>query len=223
VEIDTDAGNQAFFCEGAVLLGGDEPGFLPPDTKTRTCETGVAKNVRKLKRCIRKCHIKAATKALKGQPFDEEACEEADPVKSCRAKYDKKAARLLAGDCPSCLDATQQAALADQVEIKLDNGNGMFFCAPTPTQTPTRTPTLTGTPTNTPTRTPTATPTATPTDTPTGTPTNLPTNTATETPTGTPTDTPTETPTATPTDTPTPTDTATDTPTATPTDTPTPT
>ncbi|HVM97568.1 MAG TPA: NF038122 family metalloprotease, partial [Candidatus Acidoferrales bacterium] len=130
VQSDLDTNNGTLFCSGGTALGDDDSGFIAPDADTLACETGVANNLKKLNLCLRKCHVNAAIKAFKGKPFDEEGCEENDPKKSCRAKYDTKQAKLVnAGTCPACLGAAQQAALADQALSNLDAGNGAFFCA----------------------------------------------------------------------------------------------
>ncbi|MBI3785913.1 MAG: hypothetical protein HY270_21175 [Deltaproteobacteria bacterium] len=132
VESDLDSGNGSLYCAGSVAFGGDDAGFVPPDTNSLTCETGVANNLKALKSCVRECHITAAIKAFKGKPFDEEGCEETDPKKSCRAKYATKQAKLLApGTCPACLGALQQTTLGDQVAPSLDSGNSSLFCAGT--------------------------------------------------------------------------------------------
>ena len=101
---------------------GDVPGFVPPDAATLKCESGVANNLSKLRACAEKCHIKAATAALAGKTFDEEACEKLDPVKSCRAQYDASVAKL--AGCPTCLDP---ALLAIGMEGQLDQRQ--LFCA----------------------------------------------------------------------------------------------
>jgi hypothetical protein len=136
VEPDADASSGAIYCAGTTALGGDDAGFVPPDQDTLKCEQKAAKNLRKLRRCIGKCHSRAAAAAFAGKVFDEEACEETDPKKSCRAKYDKAAVKLAAtGTCPGCLDAAHQATLADQLEPDLDGSNGQIYCAgstPTP-------------------------------------------------------------------------------------------
>jgi hypothetical protein len=131
-ETDLDTGNGALYCAGAVALGGDDMGSVPPDANTLACEAAVANNVGKLTNCVGTCHIKAAAAAFKSKTFDEEACENTDPKKSCRAKYDATVAKLLAnGTCPACLDAAHQASLADQAETDLDAGNGGVYCAGT--------------------------------------------------------------------------------------------
>jgi hypothetical protein len=106
---------------------GSVPGFVPPDAATLKCESGVANNVSKLRACAEKCHIKAATAALAGKTFDEEACEKTDPAKSCLAQYNASVAKLVG--CPTCLDATQQANLTVAAEFVLDGGRGAIYCA----------------------------------------------------------------------------------------------
>src|SRR5262249_36552773 len=95
--------------------------FVPPDIGARKCEDGIAKSLGKLAACARKCRVKQADAALKGDAFDADACEHGSgSPASCRAKYDAAAATLRAkGGCPVCLDATTQAVLADDVQSAL--------------------------------------------------------------------------------------------------------
>ncbi len=104
---------------------------VPPDNATRSCEDGVATGLAKFAACVRKCHVKRADAALKGVPFDDDACEAGTgkPV-SCRAKYDATSATLVAkGGCPACLDAAAQAALADFALGALETEVGTTYCA----------------------------------------------------------------------------------------------
>jgi len=129
-ETSLDSANGGVFCAGSVPFSGDDTGFVPPDLNASKCEAAVATNLKTLRTCIETCHLNAAIKAFKGKPFDEEGCQSADPKKSCRAKFNAKVTKLmLKGICPACLDAAQQATLADQVETGLDSGNGALFCA----------------------------------------------------------------------------------------------
>ncbi len=128
-----DDNNGLIYCAGTTPLGGDDTGFVPPDANAAGCEKLVAKNVKKLFVCMTKCQIKQAGAALKGVPFDEEACEEGSgkPI-SCRASYDKTTTKLLGrmpAICPACLDATAQSHLADLVINFVDNSNGSIYCA----------------------------------------------------------------------------------------------
>ena len=110
--------------------GPEDGGFVPLDDNTEDCAALVGKNVYTLTKCVTKCHIKAAKFALQGLAFDEEACENTDPTQSCRAKYDAATNKLVAkGICPSCLDTTHQAAIADQTEVDLDEANKASYCA----------------------------------------------------------------------------------------------
>jgi hypothetical protein len=133
VETNLDSGNGALYCAGSVPFGGDDTGFVPPDPNTFTCETAVAKNVKKLNSCIRRCHITAAVKAFNAKRFDDDGCEV-----SCRWAYEKKQAKITFVPplpfmplCSGCLDAAHQTTLADQAETDLDSGNSSLFCAGT--------------------------------------------------------------------------------------------
>ena len=115
-----------------VPFGGDDTGtVLTFDAKRLKCQNAAVKNYSHLVACILKCHMKAADALSKQKqpPFDEEACESTDPLKSCRAKYDATSAKIMASICPPCLDANL-ATVADDIESKLDNDNQNFFCYP---------------------------------------------------------------------------------------------
>lgn len=108
----------------------DDTGHTPPGKDVKKCEDAVAKNVSKLIACVIQCHMKAIDAAFKLKTFDEEACEETDTTKSCRAKYDKAATKLAgSGLCPACLDLPAQKALADGATAMLDSTNGQIYCA----------------------------------------------------------------------------------------------
>lgn len=126
------AGQQYVFSEGML----DEGGFVPPDANTGKCEGLVAKNLQKLFACIVKCRMKQADAALKGKPFDEEACEQGTGTSvSCRAKYDKAMSALLGLKtpiCPPCLNTSAtQSHLADLVNTFIEDNNGQIYCAGT--------------------------------------------------------------------------------------------
>ena len=131
VEMKLDGHTAGLYCAGSVALGADDPGFVPPDKPTASCEDGAAKNLNRLMNCLTTCHVKMATQALKGKVFDEEACESTG-AKSCRAKYNSSANALLATNtCPMCLDATGQATLANGTESDLDGYTTALYCAGT--------------------------------------------------------------------------------------------
>lgn len=108
-------------------------GFVPPDQDTATCELGVAKQLSKLSACSTKCQVKQADAAVKSKPFDDDACEDGTgKPTSCRAGFDTASTKLLGkGTCPACLDATAQAAVADQAMQFVEASNGAIWCAGT--------------------------------------------------------------------------------------------
>jgi hypothetical protein len=113
-----------------VPFGGDDTGtVITFDKKILKCEDTVVKNFSHLVACILRCHVKAANAIASGKTFDDEACESADPVKSCRAKYNNASAKILGIGCPNCLGAAQQASIADDIESSLDTNNQNFYCA----------------------------------------------------------------------------------------------
>jgi hypothetical protein len=127
-----DAGNGSVYCAGTtsyVDIGQlDDTGFVPSDATTFKCEASVGKNLAKLDTCIAKCHGKMAKYMFAGKPFDEEACESTDPLRSCRTKYNRVRDKI-APLCPPCLDAAAQNTLADNVEANADNSLGSYYCA----------------------------------------------------------------------------------------------
>jgi hypothetical protein len=128
IEADLDAANGSVFCAGTTALGDDDTGFVPPDATAYKCEAAVAKGLAALRYCLAKCHTKYAKSVMAGAPIDEEACESTDPVRSCRARFNRVRDRV-AGICPGCLDATAQDALATGVEADVDQTNDTFYCA----------------------------------------------------------------------------------------------
>ena len=128
VETALDAANGDVYCAGTTPLGDDDAGFAPPDLPTFKCEAVVGKNLGKLRRCLVTCHTKYAKAAMAGGSFDEEACEQSDPIRSCRARFNRTRDKT-APICPPCLDAAAQDALAGQVEGDVDGTNDTFYCA----------------------------------------------------------------------------------------------
>lgn len=128
LEQQLDAANGSVFCAGTTPFGDDDTGVVPPDTLAYKCEASVAKALAGLRYCIAKCHAKYAKSVLAGAPVDEEACESTDPVRSCRAKFNRVRDRV-AGICPPCLDAAAQDGLADGVETDVEQTNDTFYCA----------------------------------------------------------------------------------------------
>ena len=125
-------------CAGASLaapgdpFGGDEPGCFPLNKNAAKCQHTVAKAASKALVCILGCHLKRADGKL-ADDTAEDACESTDPVKSCKAKYDKTTgpASKINALCPPCLDATARATIFATIESQLDNGtNAAVYCAP---------------------------------------------------------------------------------------------
>jgi hypothetical protein len=125
--LDSEEGD--LYCAGSTPLGGDDPGFVPPDKDTGKCEDSVAKAISKLHGCFAKCQIKNADSAVKAAAFDRNACEVAG-VKSCRAKYDAGVTKLLVKPCQStaCLGAAGQGALADGAQALLQELQAQIYC-----------------------------------------------------------------------------------------------
>jgi len=105
---------------------------VPPDQNTAKCEDTVARHLNKLVGCATKCQIKQADSALRGLPFDEQACEQGGTPVSCRAAYDRATAALLRLQptiCPLCLNGTVQSNLADLMTSFVEDNNGQIYCA----------------------------------------------------------------------------------------------
>jgi len=112
------------FCDNSSGTAQDAPntGFVPPNKDVQKCENGVAKSAAKLIGAIVKCHVKAADQALKGKPYNEEACEQI-----AMGQYDLKTFTI--PGCPACLGTAGQGALRDLVETLLDSNNNGSYCA----------------------------------------------------------------------------------------------
>ena len=122
---------QAVSTSMPVPFGADDTGTVLTVVKRRIdCQNAVVKNFSHLVKCILGCHVSKANAIFNEKTFDEEACESADPVKSCRAKYDTVAAKIVGKGCPNCLDLAQQGKIADDLEASLDANNQDFYCYP---------------------------------------------------------------------------------------------
>ena len=130
VMVQVDDSTPSIYCAGTVPFPRTATGMVPPDKNALRSTAFVARNLAKLRMCLRTCRIKAARYAVRGKAFDEQACMSTDPVKSCQAKYDKAAAKLLGrGIAPACLDAAQQSSLAEQTTLDIEGTNGTLYCA----------------------------------------------------------------------------------------------
>jgi len=68
-----------------------------------------------------------------GRDFDEEACEDFDPLtgRGARDRYSARADKLIArGGCPPCLDITHQEGLALDTVTNVDADNGRLYPCP---------------------------------------------------------------------------------------------
>ena len=117
----------------ALDSGGDDTGWVPATADALWCTRGVGKSLAKLAQAALRCHAKMAYTFLAGRTFDEEACEEFDPLtgRGARDRYSMRALRLIAhGGCPSCLDDIQQEALAVRTIGQLDADNARLYPCP---------------------------------------------------------------------------------------------
>ena len=123
-----DVQNGAFFCDSSsgALIGDDDAGFVPATSDVFKCETSVLKAVVKLIRAGAKCHATMDKSFFRGVDFNEETCEETDPVRFRGAldKFNRVRDKLLAqGICPPCLDQAGMNALAASALAQLDAAN----------------------------------------------------------------------------------------------------
>ena len=132
-----DAQNGDVFCDStsgnAMDPNGDDTGWVPATADALWCARGVAKNVAKLAQAALKCHAKMAYSFYTGRNFDEEACEEFDPLthRGARDRYSLRVAQLVAhGGCPPCLDGVQQEALALRTVGQIDSDNDRLYPCP---------------------------------------------------------------------------------------------
>ena len=113
-----DSFNNQIYCAGTTPFGGDDNGFIPPDTVILKCEEKVGANVAKLLKCQAKCHEKRA-KGSFADDTAEEPCET-----DCKTKYTAANSALVG--CPPCLDTS---TLGDNMLAQGDNNNGQVYCA----------------------------------------------------------------------------------------------
>jgi hypothetical protein len=116
------------YCDSSgVPFDADDEGFAPTQKDIATCTGKFARNVVKLIKCINlKCHRNLAENLFVKHPYDEENCEETDPLQSCKARYE--AANALLTACPACLDAPHRAQVYDTISQALDSRNGLIYC-----------------------------------------------------------------------------------------------
>src|SRR5262249_11376573 len=110
-------------------------GLIPATDANLACTLRVARYLAKLDSDVTKCHIKAAREGIFSRPFDEEACEETDSLRSALAKYNVRVQRLItAGLCPPCLADPPSSNYAptqgSNLVTDLDQLNGQIFLCP---------------------------------------------------------------------------------------------
>jgi hypothetical protein len=127
-----DAQNGVFFCDSSsgALIGDDDSGSVPATPEIFKCEASVAKALTKLIAAGTKCHATMNRSFFRGAEFNEEACEETDPVRFRGAldKFNKVRDKLLAqGICPPCLDGAGMDAVAVTALSQLDAANADIY------------------------------------------------------------------------------------------------
>jgi hypothetical protein len=127
-----DGQNGLIFCDSSsgALIGDDDTGFVPATADIFKCEATVAKALAKLVVAGAKCHDGMNKFFFKMRDFDEEACEETDPVRFHGAldKFNKVRDKLLAqGICPPCLDGAGMDAIAATAIAQLDAANDKVY------------------------------------------------------------------------------------------------
>jgi hypothetical protein len=111
----------------ATPFGGDDTGFVPPDSPKgpiAKCEAKVSKAVVKLVQCIGKCHDSRASGKL-ADDTAEDACE-SGLGKTCKAKFATAVAKLTG--CPPCLTGASLTTLANNIETLVDGTNSQVYC-----------------------------------------------------------------------------------------------
>lgn len=128
-----DGQNGETYCDSTsgALIGDDDTGWVASTSDNHRCELTVAKTVGKLVASVIKCHDKMNASFFKGADFNEEGCEEIDPIYSTRgalAKFNSVRDKLTAvGICPACLDSAGLDARAASALSQLDAANSLAY------------------------------------------------------------------------------------------------
>jgi hypothetical protein len=137
-DLSLDGQNGDIFCDSTsgALIGDDDTGSVAATADILKCELTVAKNVSRLVAFAAKCHDKMDLSFFKGADFNEEICEETDPVshRGGLDKYNQQRDKLITlGICPQCLNGAAMDALAANVLAQVDAANGLIYaCNLTP-------------------------------------------------------------------------------------------
>ncbi len=104
-------------------FGGDDSGFVPPDSGTLRCEAKVSKYTAKFVKCTAKCHISFA-KQKYTTPGAEEGCESV-----CEGKFDIGIGKITNAGPPACPPGCMSSVSIRNVwEGIFDGNNGQIYC-----------------------------------------------------------------------------------------------
>jgi hypothetical protein len=127
-----DGNNSTVYCDtsSGTPFGGDDSGDVPTaKSPSAKCEAGAAKASLKLIGCIDKCHASRASGKL-ADDTAEDSCEKTLVGKSCFAKFTLAISKL--AGCPTCINGTTMANLANLTEGLLDGNNSTIYCSASP-------------------------------------------------------------------------------------------
>src|SRR5438067_7250672 len=154
LSLDAQAG--LVYCDGSMSIdpagaGGDDAGTvdtLAADKSDRVkCADTTGSELGKLVAAVIKCHIKLADSDFGGKDFDENLCEENDPVKgkSALQKYNAAMVKLTgSGKCTqACLTEPNRLALGTNILAQAEAANAIVYPCPATTTTTTTSTTTT--------------------------------------------------------------------------------
>src|SRR5204863_6115112 len=157
LSLDAQAG--AVYCDGTTSIdpagaGGDDAGTISTgdpvnDANRLKCANAVGSELGKLVAAVIKCHIKLADSDFGAKDFDENVCEENDPVKgkSALQKYNAAMTKLTGkGTCSAntCLTSGNRTTLGANILAQAEAANQIVYpCPGTTTTTTTSTTTTT--------------------------------------------------------------------------------
>src|SRR5438552_7244808 len=141
-----DAQAAAVYCDGSTSIdpagaGGDDAGTISTtdpvnDGNRLKCANTVGSELGKLIAAATKCHVKLADSDFGVKDFDENVCEENDPVKgkSALQKYNAAMTKLTgkAICTQSCLSAGNRTALGTNILAQVEAANALFYPCPVP-------------------------------------------------------------------------------------------
>lgn len=126
-----DGQNDDVFCDttSGAFIGDDDEGSVPNTAENLKCATTVDKALIKLVASAIKCHDKMNKSFFKAADFDEEACEETNPLHNGAVdKYNRVRDKLaLAAICPSCLSSAAIDALGANALGQVETANQLVY------------------------------------------------------------------------------------------------